>query len=223
MDVYERKGGRQVDADEVPTSVEAILDAAERRFAELGFAGAGMKSIATAAGVAQGLLYYHFGSKEELYRAVVCRRSGAINAERRARMATADIGAPDALEQILRAYLGPPLSGDSVGLGYPRIFASLVAGTALDQQLVSEFYDEIAREVIALIRKAEPALDAEAAAWGYSLSIGALVSALSSSERVTRLGCEEGGDGAPAGGTDAALENIVTFAAEGFRALARRT
>ena len=212
-----------MDTEDVPTSVEVILDAAERRFAELGFAGAGIKSIATAAGVAQGLLYYHFGSKEELYRAVVRRRSGAINAERRARLATVDIGAPDALEQILRAYLGPPLSGESVELGYPRIFASLLAGTALDQQLVSEFYDEIAREVIALIRRAEPALDPAAAAWGYSLSIGALVSALSSSERVNRLGCGEGGDGAATDRTDAALENIVTFAAQGLRALARRS
>jgi TetR/AcrR family transcriptional regulator, transcriptional repressor for nem operon len=44
-----------------------ILDAGIRVFEEQGFAGASMSAIAAAAGMSNGGLYVHFGSKEELY------------------------------------------------------------------------------------------------------------------------------------------------------------
>lgn len=44
-----------------------ILVAAKNEFAEKGFNGARMSSIATKAGVNQALLHYHFESKENLY------------------------------------------------------------------------------------------------------------------------------------------------------------
>jgi AcrR family transcriptional regulator len=47
-----------------------ILDAAERVFAERGYADARMQEIAEEAGVATGTLYGSFPSKRELYRAV---------------------------------------------------------------------------------------------------------------------------------------------------------
>jgi TetR/AcrR family transcriptional regulator len=50
---------------------EAILEAAERIFADEGLEGARTDAIAAAAGVNKALLYYYFRSKEELYRAVL--------------------------------------------------------------------------------------------------------------------------------------------------------
>jgi TetR/AcrR family transcriptional regulator len=50
---------------------QAILQAAERIFAEEGLAGARTDAIAAAAGVNKALLYYYFRSKEGLYRAVL--------------------------------------------------------------------------------------------------------------------------------------------------------
>lgn len=47
-----------------------ILDAALVEFAEKGFAGASTNAIADRAKVAKGLLFHHFGSKEELFYAV---------------------------------------------------------------------------------------------------------------------------------------------------------
>ncbi len=44
-----------------------ILHAAKKEFANKGFSGARMSSIATIAGVNQALLHYHFESKENLY------------------------------------------------------------------------------------------------------------------------------------------------------------
>lgn len=51
----------------------AILEAAERLFAERGYDGATMADIASAAGLSTGTPAYFFESKEELYRAVLSR------------------------------------------------------------------------------------------------------------------------------------------------------
>ncbi len=50
-----------------------ILDAAERLFAERGFAGASLQQIADAAGVSKAAIFHHFENKQALYCAVVER------------------------------------------------------------------------------------------------------------------------------------------------------
>jgi len=50
-----------------------ILDAAERCFAEKGFAGASLREIAAAAGIREPGLYNHFAGKRALYAAVLDR------------------------------------------------------------------------------------------------------------------------------------------------------
>jgi AcrR family transcriptional regulator len=50
---------------------EQILIAAERLFAERGFAGTTLRNIVREANVNLAAVHYHFGSKEELFRAVV--------------------------------------------------------------------------------------------------------------------------------------------------------
>lgn len=52
-------------------SESAILRAAERVFARAGFGGATMADIADEAGLPKANLHYYFGSKRELYRAVL--------------------------------------------------------------------------------------------------------------------------------------------------------
>jgi AcrR family transcriptional regulator len=52
---------------------ENILDAAIALFAERGVAGASIAEITSRAGVAQGLVNYHFGGKEQLISAVIDR------------------------------------------------------------------------------------------------------------------------------------------------------
>ena len=49
---------------------EAILTAAEKLFAENGFAATSMRDISAASGVSHPLIHHHFGSKQELYDAV---------------------------------------------------------------------------------------------------------------------------------------------------------
>jgi AcrR family transcriptional regulator len=56
----------------------AILNAAERLFAQHGYYGASMRDITTLAEVPHGLATYHFSSKDDLFRQVVARRAGAL-------------------------------------------------------------------------------------------------------------------------------------------------
>ena len=59
---------------ETPSTRDVILDAAERRFAERGFAGVSMREIAAEAGLKnQASLYHHFRDKKALYEAVLAR------------------------------------------------------------------------------------------------------------------------------------------------------
>ena len=50
---------------------DAILDAARARFAEVGFDKASIRSIAAAAGVDAALVHHYFGTKQDLFGAVI--------------------------------------------------------------------------------------------------------------------------------------------------------
>ncbi len=71
---------------------ERILDAAEALFMEHGFEATSLRSITAAADVNLAAVNYHFGSKEELFQAVLTRRLDPMN-QRRARAADALRGA----------------------------------------------------------------------------------------------------------------------------------
>jgi AcrR family transcriptional regulator len=58
----------------------AILDAAERLFAEQGYDATSLNQVGTAAGVSRGTPGYFFGSKAELYQAVLDRSFADVRA-----------------------------------------------------------------------------------------------------------------------------------------------
>ena len=61
---------------------DRILDVAESLFMEHGFEATGLRQITTEAGVNLAAVNYHFGSKEELFQAVLKRRLDPMNHER---------------------------------------------------------------------------------------------------------------------------------------------
>jgi AcrR family transcriptional regulator len=62
----------------LPTAQDQILDAAEALFARQGLTRTTIKEIGAAAGQNPALLYYYFGNKEALYRAVLERTVQAL-------------------------------------------------------------------------------------------------------------------------------------------------
>lgn len=89
-----------------------ILEAAKRHFAEFGLQHASIRAITRLAGVNSALLRYHFGSKRELYEAVVRETAHAMIAERVAmleQLRQQFAGDPIPLAELLRAYCRPIL------------------------------------------------------------------------------------------------------------------
>ena len=65
-----------------PVTKDKILDAAEALFMEHGFEATSLRSITAAAGVNLAAVNYHFGTKEELFQAVLTRRLDPMNQKR---------------------------------------------------------------------------------------------------------------------------------------------
>src|SRR2546423_1616319 len=92
---------------------QRILDVAEQQFAEQGFAGTSLRRIIAEAEVNLAAVHYHFHSKESLLEAVLMRRMAPLNEERLALLTSVEQGASKeegaALEDILSAFIGPPM------------------------------------------------------------------------------------------------------------------
>ena len=89
-----------------------ILDAAEALFVEHGFEATSLRSITAAADVNLAAANYHFGSKEELFEAVLTRRLDPMNQRRVALLAALEQeagDAPVACDRILSALFLPAL------------------------------------------------------------------------------------------------------------------
>lgn len=63
------------------TSLQRILEEAERQFAERGFDGVSVNEVASAAGVCKANVFHHFASKQELYERVLERTCIAFGNE----------------------------------------------------------------------------------------------------------------------------------------------
>ena len=95
-------------------TLDRILDAARNAFAEHGFDGARLDSIAKAAGVTKQLVYHYFKTKEELYSVVLDR----VSDEAMAMLDSPDYDSlPPAdavrslIERIIQAYIERPYIG----------------------------------------------------------------------------------------------------------------
>lgn len=81
----------------------ALLQAAAEAFAEKGFAGASIREITARANANLGAVTYHFGSKRELYEAVIVSQVEPL-VERITAAATGSGSALDRAETVVRTY-----------------------------------------------------------------------------------------------------------------------
>ncbi len=129
--------GRPAGADSAQTRARAI-EAARRFFADRGYAPATNKLIADAAGVTSGALYYHFGSKSELF-AAVCDDSYEAIYERFA----GDLNEPADIRGLLHQLLESSLR---LNREHPSL-AGFVATAPLEARRHPELVDAIDRHV----------------------------------------------------------------------------
>lgn len=140
---------------------EAILAAAEEVFAEHGFAGARVDTIASVSGYNKNLLFRYFGDKSGLYTQVLRRADrevGVLLAEVFAPMLEEEVATP----QRFRAFL--EMMAQSIFdylLEHPRLVRMLTwemaEGWQTFKQIASQFPPETSEQFEAIFRKARSA------------------------------------------------------------------
>lgn len=120
----------------------AILAAARRAFAEVGYDGAGVRQIARGAGVTAMLVNRYFGSKEQLFAEVVAdiMSRPIILTDERLASARGDDGVAEALVELTAAG-GAPLDGFRIML---RSASSATAAAIGREQIEAHYYKALA-------------------------------------------------------------------------------
>ncbi|MCP4314543.1 MAG: TetR/AcrR family transcriptional regulator [Hyphomicrobiales bacterium] len=207
--------GRQKD------SRTAILDAAERAFADLGFGGASIRAIARDADVNQAMIHYYYQNKDQLFSAVVARRSGEINTRRNLALDALFDGDIPTLEVLVEALLRPTIElghdNERGGDAYARLIVSFNnSADDRSRRAATEHYDPIARRSIGAIMRVMPELEKAAAVRGYLFAISVALSVMAKTGRASRLSdglCDDTD-------TEETVASVVAFACAGIRALA---
>jgi AcrR family transcriptional regulator len=94
-------------------TMNKLLDAAERLFAENGYDGTSLRDISNEASLHIALCNYYFGKKELLFEEVIRRRAVALKKERLIRIQAVDlaqVSTSEAVEALIKAYSMPVLS-----------------------------------------------------------------------------------------------------------------
>lgn len=161
---------------------DRILDAAEALFMEHGYEATSLRAITSAADANLAAVNYHFGSKEELFQAVLTRRLDPMNQRR-----------VDLLDRFERATAHPPLSCERiiVALFVPALelardpalggknFLKLLGRAYADpapfiRRFLSEQYAPMIVRFKAAFARALPHLPAKELSWRLHFIMGAL-------------------------------------------------
>ena len=159
-----------------------ILDAAEQLFMEHGFEATSLRSLTTAAGVNLAAVNYHYGSKEELFQAVLTRRLDPMNQERiqlLEKLERESGGKPLACEKILFAMLIPALrlarDEERGGKNFLRLVGRAYADPApFIRHFLSEQYAEMIGRYKEAFHRALPHLARQELTWRLHFVMGAL-------------------------------------------------
>ena len=173
--------GIALDATSADTKTR-ILDAAELLFMEHGFEATSLRSLTSAANVNLAAVNYHFGSKEELFQAVLTRRLDPMNQERielLERVERESNGKPSTVEKILFAMLIPALrlarDEERGGKNFLRLVGRAYADPApFIRQFLSEQYAEMIGRYKEAFHKALPHLSRQELTWRLHFVMGAL-------------------------------------------------
>src|ERR1700730_1464329 len=171
----------------------AILNSAERLYADRGFADVTLRDIVAAADVNLAAVNYHFGSKDELIAELFVSRSLATNRERLNELKAAEEkgGGRAGIDAILRALVGPTLRGC---LGPERerstaarfmIRASIESGRAI-RRIRNREIDHL-RKFVAAMRRSLPDRSEVELYWGLHFALAMAHQTIRDIERLTKL------------------------------------
>jgi AcrR family transcriptional regulator len=214
-----------------------ILEAAERLFLEHGFDGTSLRTLTAAAGVNLAAVHYHFGGKDELFRAMLSARLDPLNRERLALLAEyekAAGGEPLACETLLNALFIPTLrlAREAKRQGARTDFLRLLGRAYADpspllRRFLSERYASTAARFKDAFARALPQFPKRELSWRLHFVMGALAYTLAGTDPwklIAALSSDKAPDrssdrGADEGENDAMLlRRLAPFLAAGLKA-----
>jgi AcrR family transcriptional regulator len=132
---------------------EALLDAAERLLADVGYASITTRRLATEAGVNHGLVHYYFGSNENLLVQALERFTGRLIARQR-ELYAADLPMADKWRTAMRYLVSEDFSYQKIWLelqalawNNPDIRTRLARVSAEWRAVLTEAFDQPHREL----------------------------------------------------------------------------
>lgn len=169
-----------------------ILDAAEQVFADKGINGASLREIMIAAEVNIAAVNYYFGSKADLLKAVVARRSSLINGTRLSLLdeAAAQNGGTPTIDGWLHAFIAPFIdaegSDDAGWRNFMRVLnwvATAQGHDTLCAEIIQETYGAMRQRFLDALAGAMPELSVEEVNWRYYSAVTVLRTVVVARER----------------------------------------
>ncbi len=145
-----RRRGRPI-ADNEPDLRSRLLDAAERLFAQQGYAATSVRAVADAAEVNPALVHYYFGDKHGLLEAVLEQALEPMVEALQALMSRPDASAVDVLGLLHR------LGSDHPNLPLLLVREALLPGGAARETFETRFAPRLGGRLPALVSQAKAA------------------------------------------------------------------
>lgn len=166
----------------MPTKADTknhILDVAEKHFARDGFAGTSLRAIIKESNVNVAAIAYHFGNKEDLYKAVTERFAMPVVMEQLKRLRSVIRSDNSTLEDVLAAFYEPPLKLIKK-MGKKGETLSMFLGRAQTEpepvySLVDSHYAACRDEFIEAIKRFVPDLSEADYQWRFEFMLSLIV------------------------------------------------
>ncbi|MDJ0725288.1 MAG: TetR/AcrR family transcriptional regulator [Prochloraceae cyanobacterium] len=173
---------------------EQILNVAEELFAEQGFAGTSLRQVIKQAGVNLSAVHYHFGSKEELFRAVVAKTAQPIVKKSLEQLAIVEAReeTPN-VETILEAFLTPSLQvfiengGGDRSTNCARLMGRCRTEPDPIQKIADDEFEELCVAYLDALQRVLPEQSRNELDWKLDLVVAGLIRVLSEAGKSNAL------------------------------------
>ncbi|MDY7008533.1 MAG: TetR/AcrR family transcriptional regulator [Cyanobacteriota bacterium] len=197
---------------------EQILNAAEKLFASLGFAGTSLRAIIREADVNLAAVHYHFGSKEELFIAVIRRVAQPIVEEQLRQLAILEDSEDlPSVPEIVAALITPPLQMIQERSEECWIHAQFMGRCRTEpypvQRLAEAEFSRSQQKFLEAMRKVLPKQSPTELKWKLDLVIAMLIRVLNQIESLESLS-----DKSYIEDIDNIVQRLVTFITSGISA-----
>jgi AcrR family transcriptional regulator len=205
---------------------QRLLDAAEVLFAEYGYEGASLRTIAEAANEHVGLMTYYFKTKDRLFDIVIQRRAVEMHRQRLAGLKDIGFDARTPLElirAIIWAYVGPMINARSGASLQWQAHVRMMAGLMNQKRwvpIIRKHYDPCAAVFLEHYRRALPDASFDSLLNAFSFVSSIMLYVCSFTDRFGQW--KEDQSQTEQQRLQVAIDDFMDFACAGFMTLAQK-